>query len=111
NFFQLQGILAGFAKTECVNDDCRYTAKSIDLRSGRLVRGFSERGIPLGLVMTPTGSLAVLMLLQNLDNPEIHEYVVWRIDRDGTTTLDRGADIDPHSLAAAGSWVYWTRDG
>ena len=36
-------------------------------------------------------------------------WYVKRHDSTGTATVDAGEGIDPHSLAAGGSWLYWTR--
>jgi hypothetical protein len=39
------------------------------------------------------------------------EYRVYAIDESGTRSLASGADIDPTSLALAGSTLYWTQGG
>lgn len=36
-------------------------------------------------------------------------WYVTRHDSTGTATVDAGSQIDPHSLAAGGAWLYWTR--
>jgi len=38
-------------------------------------------------------------------------YEVHALDGSGARVLATGSDIDPHSLALAGSTLYWTRDG
>jgi hypothetical protein len=37
-------------------------------------------------------------------------WYVKRHDSTGTATVDTGAGIGPHSLAAGGRWLYWTRN-
>src|ERR1700693_1625940 len=37
-------------------------------------------------------------------------WYVKRHDSTGTATVDAGSGIGPHSLAAGGSWLYWTRN-
>ncbi len=37
-------------------------------------------------------------------------WYVKRHDSTGTATVDAGVGIGPHSLAAGGSWLYWTRN-
>lgn len=37
-------------------------------------------------------------------------WYVKRHDSTGTATVDAGTGIGPHSLAAGGSWLYWTRN-
>ena len=38
-------------------------------------------------------------------------FSVNRHDSTGTAVVDSGPQIDPRSLAAGGSWLYWTNDG
>lgn len=72
-----------------------------DLRTGRVVR----RTGPLtsrvtDLELSATGAAAW-----------IADGEVWRSGAPGPVRLDAGPDIDPTSLAVAGSTVYWTRGG
>jgi hypothetical protein len=42
---------------------------------------------------------------------EATEYQVHALDKTGNRLLATGTDIDPHSLALAGSTLYWTQGG
>lgn len=110
-FLQLSGRLAGLVRSVCIGADCGYTAKSIDLRSGRVLRQSGRTGEPRALVMTSAGSLAVLAMLPYDGPPGLPQFEIRRIDRTGVTVLDVSSDIDPSSLAVGGSWIYWTRAG
>jgi hypothetical protein len=112
DFFQLSGTLAGFADvTYSGASDSEYAARTLDLRTGRTVRRFGELGLPVALSMARNGSLAIITALLKDDPSNPQQYEVRRIDRGGATALDTGPDVDPQSLAVAGSWVYWTRGG
>jgi hypothetical protein len=39
------------------------------------------------------------------------EYQVRAVDKSGSRVLSSGTNIDPHSLALAGSTLYWTQGG
>ena len=39
------------------------------------------------------------------------EYEVHAVDKNGSRVLGSGTNVDPHSLALAGSTLYWTQDG
>jgi hypothetical protein len=111
-FFQLSGTLAGFAVvTYSGASDSEYTARTVDLRNGLTIRRFGELGFPVALSMARGGSLAIITALLKDDPSDPQQYEVRRIGSGGSTVLDAGPEIDPQSLAVAGSWMYWTRGG
>ena len=80
----------------------------IDMVTGR--RTFFSEGFIEGnedLVLKPDGSVAWVTVSRF--KPTTWE--VSRHDSAGTATLDSGPGIDPQSLAAGGSWLYWTDAG
>ena len=60
--------------------------------------------VPSVLVLKPNGFVAWIYRTGNSE--EVH-----RRDSTGAAIIDSGPQIDPHSLAAGGSWLYWTDDG
>ncbi len=44
-------------------------------------------------------------------SPDEGSYQVHTVDKTGSHELAFGADIDPYSLALAGSRLYWTQEG
>ena len=60
------------------------------------------------LVLKPDGSVAWL------SKSTVNYTVTWYVNRHdstGTATVDSGPGIEPQSLAAGGSWLYWTDAG
>jgi hypothetical protein len=55
-------------------------------------------------VLKSNGSVAWIYTAEG--NEEVHRH-----DLTGTAIVDSGPAIDPHSLAAGGSWLYWTSAG
>ncbi len=58
------------------------------------------------LVLKPDGSVAWMSRATSTG--------IWSVNRHdstGTATVDSGPQVDPHSLAAGGSWLYWTDAG
>jgi hypothetical protein len=86
-----------------------------DLRSGRAVHRVptgpspSHEGIGPAEAIVLKGDGAVAWIVQT--SPEEGTYQVQALDRSGTRKLASGADIDPHSLALAGSTLYWIQAG
>jgi hypothetical protein len=99
--------LVAFAQIDCGFYDCGYIAKTIDLDTGKRKRLASGPGLR-SLRPAATGSLA---LIDDTSYPweAGPSYRVRKVESRGTTVLDEGPDIDPASLAVAGSWVYWRR--
>ncbi|HET6867493.1 MAG TPA: hypothetical protein VFH80_16350, partial [Solirubrobacteraceae bacterium] len=84
----------------------------IDMVTGRPT--FSEGDIlarfwPDHLVLKADGSVAWTAPMPPPQTPVIWE--VRRHDSTGTVTVASGSHIDPYSLAAGGSWLYWTDAG
>jgi hypothetical protein len=68
-------------------------------------------GPVVSLVVKSDG--AVAWIVEN-EIPARHvpaEYEVHAVDKTGSRLLASGAEIDPHSLALAGSTLYWTQGG
>jgi hypothetical protein len=68
-------------------------------------------GPVVSLVVKSDG--AVAWIVEN-EIPARHvpaEYEVHAVDKTGNRLLAAGSDIDPHSLALAGSTLYWTQGG
>lgn len=59
------------------------------------------------LVLEPNGSVAWISNGGFSPGPSY----VHRHDSTGTAVVDSGPQIDPNSLAAGGSWLYWTNAG
>lgn len=91
-----------------------------DLRSGRTLHR-----VPTGTPVSPNtqvtgngfasdiavkGDGAVAWINENEVGKAI-EYQVHALDRTGNRLFATGTDIDPHSLALAGSTLYWTQGG
>ena len=72
----------------------RASAASLVLKADGSVAWIVPGPTPPGPRGTGTGSI----------------WYVKRHDSTGTATVDRGRGIGPHSLAASGSWLYWTRN-
>jgi len=90
-----------------------------DLRTGRVLHrvptgtpsppnpSFVGDGFAAAIVVKSDG--AVAWIVQNGVDPS--EYEVQAVDKTGGRLLAASADIDPSSLALAGSIVYWTQAG
>ena len=93
-----------------------------DLRNGRLVRrvptGATRKpqdvgiGPVVGMVVKSDGAVAwIARIAEALVRGKPWEYEVHAVDKTGSRLLESGADIDPSSLALAGSTLYWTQGG
>jgi hypothetical protein len=97
-----------------------------DLRSGRRIRELPT-GTPMGarpnegklvgigpaLAITLKSDGSVAWIAENEIGlpPKATEYQVGVSDKAGTRVVGSGTDIDPRSLALAGSTLYWTQAG
>ena len=90
-----------------------------DLRSGRLLHKVPT-GVPSPLVsglvgngftvdIVPKSDGAVAWTVESGIKPS--RYEVHAVDKNGSRVLASGQDIGPHSLALAGSTLYWTQGG
>jgi len=90
-----------------------------NLRTGRIIRrvptgtpvtakpGWVGIGPTTAIVVKPDGAVAWIV-----ETGYPTEYQVHAVDKSGSSrTLAAGADIDPFSLALAGSTLYWTENG
>jgi hypothetical protein len=90
-----------------------------DLRTGRVLHkvptGMPEparpkllgRGEAEGIVVKSDGAVAWINNTVQREN----RYEIHALDKTGERVLAVGSDIDPHSLALAGSTLYWTQGG
>jgi hypothetical protein len=90
-----------------------------DLRSGKILHelptGTPSHPIPnqvgdgsiTAIVVKSDGSVA--WILENNISPV--EYEIHTFDKTGSHVLASGSDIEPHSLALAGSTLYWLQGG
>ena len=88
-----------------------------NLRTGRIVHRVptgtstipTPRSIGIGpavaIVVKSDGSVAWIV------ESGTSEYQVHAVDKSGSRVLASGTNIDPHSLALAGSTLYWTQGG
>jgi hypothetical protein len=87
-----------------------------DLRNGRVLHdvptGTSNPPYPTLVGDGPTTAIvvksdgAVAWIVENLLKYEVHA-----LDKTGNRVLASGSDIEPHSLALAGSTLYWMQGG
>jgi hypothetical protein len=95
-----------------------------DLRSGRVLRklptGTSTEprdvglGEPSSLVMRSTGAIAWIVYKTGVACPTAPVHWCYEVhvdDKSGARVVASGTDIDPLSLALAGSTLYWTQGG
>jgi hypothetical protein len=103
----------------------RWLVQVRDLRTHRLIHSSptstSEpppstvigNGSTVGIVVKSDGSVAWIAV--DGEHPYAPTlpttYQVWKLDRTGQHLLDMGTEIVPHSIALAGSTVYWTDGG
>jgi hypothetical protein len=98
----------------------RYFVMVRDLRTGRVVRKLPTGtptkpptsplsagiGPTTAIVVKPDGAVAWIV-----ETGYPSEYQVHAVDSSGSRTLASGTDIDPSSLALAGSTLYWMQNG
>jgi hypothetical protein len=90
-----------------------------DLRNGRLLHrvptGTSSTptprqvgiGLVVAIVVKSDGGMAWMLEVAN----ELGKYQVHAVDKSGSRVIASGPEIDPSSLALAGSTLYWTQGG
>jgi hypothetical protein len=89
-----------------------------NLRTGRVIREIPTgtpappitdtigAGPTTAIVVKPDGAVAWIV-----ETGYPTEYQVHAVDSSGSRTLASGANVDPSSLALAGSTLYWTQNG
>jgi hypothetical protein len=90
-----------------------------DLRTGRVLHrvptGMKEIAHPMYVGDGPTTAIvvksdgAVAWVLDTAQ--QAARYQVHALDKSGERVLASGSDVDPHSLALAGSTLYWKQGG
>ena len=115
---QLGGRIVTYANETCGPSDgtfgCRHDARSVNLRTGKVIAQDSFRGSDFVLVAATNGSFATA----NFYGIGPEQDVTFTTP-DGTTQLDHGGPtgpqtgtrVDPSSLAVGDGTVYWLRDG
>ncbi|HXB16322.1 MAG TPA: hypothetical protein VNV44_11340 [Solirubrobacteraceae bacterium] len=128
----IAGTFVAFEDYEMTESLCGFKFKVVveDLRTGKVLRnepagtrtvpdpGFECGEVGLGnttgIVLKADGAVAWILEPQDWA-VEAHiiepGYEVHAADATGSTSLARGLDVDPSSLALAGSTVYWTQGG
>jgi len=81
-----------------------------------LLRSESDgRGPAVSVVLKTDGSVAWInefgLVVNKFGTVHPMEYEVHAVDKNGSRVLGSGTNVDPHSLALAGSTLYWTQDG
>ncbi len=75
-----------------------------DLHTGKVLH--KARSSSRMIVVKPNGSVAWLAQI----NFQSNEYKIEALDKSGSRVLASGTDIEPGSLALAGSTLYWTQE-
>lgn len=105
--FQVAGRYVGYITAHCSSgaQDCDDYVTVLDLRTRRTTMQSSFGDLTSEkLVLATNGSVAWVRKTGTL-------YEVRRIDGRGEAVVDSGSDIEPSSLAIAGSSVYWRKGG
>jgi hypothetical protein len=105
--FRLAGDFVAFDYAVCTHNDCTGNLRVANLASGRVRKSAAFRvgGLPArAIVVTARGAAAWIRPVNDL-------FEVRKLDSSGEQLLDSGADVDPSSLAASRSSVYWQRSG
>jgi hypothetical protein len=84
-----------------------------DLRTGKLVRRLPT-GTPIGAEQVGGGETTAIVVKSDgavawIVEASRREYEVHAVDKSGSRVLARGRDLEPGSLALAGSTLYWTQ--
>lgn len=124
----LAGTMVAFSSSNVPSakyGDCRCSAWKVvvlDLRSGRVVRSVAtgihkpEQGSYVGvgealdIVVKSDGSVAWITENYEMSFMAPPFYEVHLSDKKGDRLLASGTDVQPASLALAGSTLYWTQD-
>jgi hypothetical protein len=95
-----------YARQACVARGCAVAVHVLRLSDGRgLVRArFARSGPVAGLTVSPRGALAVML---GPRCPGCGGARLVLIDARGTRVVDAGAQLDPATLAEAGTTVFW----
>ena len=116
----LAGPLVAYQEFQSTSCCTRWLVMVRDLRTGRVIRrlptgsanphepllvGNGQRTVAIAREERRLGCLDQRIQLYSA------EYEVHAVDRSGSRVLSAGADIDPHSLALAGSTLYWIQAG
>lgn len=107
-FFRLIGTRVGYVQQFCLDVDCTFEARTIDLARGRTIhRRTRVDGLAVGFEISRSGSFA---FVSQPAYPSA-SYTIEAVDADGRRTLDSGPEIDSRSLAVGGGRVYWMHGG
>ena len=111
----LAGPIGAYEESsESPGEGASYTVVVRDLRTGRVLHkvaaGPPGRGPTTGIVVKSDGAVAWIVESRAVSNPPA-EYQVHVLDKTGNRVLASGSEVEPHSLALAGSTLYWTQGG
>ncbi len=103
-----------------------------DLRSGKVLQrlptgtaahpepprtedGITRKNVGIGpataIVVKSDGAVAWIVQAPSEGSGAAYEYQVHAVDKTGSRVLASGPEVEPHSLALAGSTLYWTAGG
>ena len=119
----LAGTITAYERASiggALSGNAEYFVVVRDLRTGRILHyvptgesisplpGIVGDGPVIAIVVKSDGAVA-----WTVDTEESggNSYHVHALDKNGQRVLASGADIDPHSLALAGSTLYWAQGG
>lgn len=115
----LAGSVVGYAETKTGAFSGEWFVIARDLRTGRILRkeptGARIKPKPFSVGIGPASAVvvktdgALAWILET--GEEEGSYQVHAADKSGSRVLASGSDIDPKSLALAGSTFYWTQGG
>ena len=109
---QIAGQFIAYAAGHATQgDDDVAVLHRVNMRSGkkRIVDGSAPDAVFAAVELKATGSVAWTVEAENANRETV--WFVRKLERGKTTTLDSGKDVDPDSLAAARSILYWTKAG
>lgn len=118
----LAGPMVAYEDFSASLNEHRWYVIVRDLRNGRTLHriptGTPGKASSLGGLLVGDGPAVAIVVKNNGAVAWIVEtgfkpatYEVHAVDRTGSRLLASGTDIDPHSLALAGSTLYWTQGG
>jgi hypothetical protein len=92
----------------------RYSAFTYDLRSGKRTRFYRSEGgerLIADFEMARSGSIALIESQYQTGGPKPTSWAVRKVEANGATELEAGAEVGRHSLAIRGQRVHWKSGG
>ena len=117
----LAGMIVAYEYSASNVEEFTWLVVVRDLRTGRVLHKIpTGTPVPPNPLLVGTGSTVVIVvktdgsvawIVEYPVGPETTKYEVHALDKTGNRVLASGTDIGPHSLALAGSTLYWTQGG